>query len=97
MPLLTVYEFVKLEKSVTSPAALEGKLWFSFVPFIVNASSPLLPVEKLISENTPPVFVTDASIESFAFEVLSVCLNTFASLYVLVGAVVKLKAVLLYM
>ena len=97
MPLLTVYEFVKLEKSVTSPAADEGKLWFSFVPFIVNASAPLLPLEKLISENTPPVFVTDASIESFAFEVLSVCLNTFASLYALVGAVVKLKAVLLSM
>ena len=77
---MTVYEFVKLEKSVTSPAADEGKLWFSFVPFTVNASAPLLPLEKLTNEKTPPVFVTDASTESFALSVLSVCLNTFAPL-----------------
>ena len=95
--MLTVYEFVKLEKSVTSPAADEGKLWFSLVPLIVKASAPLLPLEKLTNEKTPPVFVTAASIESFAFEVLSVCLNTFTLLYALVGAVVKLKAVLLSM
>ena len=80
MDYLKLENFVKLEKSVTSPAAFEGKLWFSFVPLIVKASAPLLPLEKLTNEKTPPVFVTDASIESFAFEVLKPCLNTFAPL-----------------